>query len=146
MTTDMIILSHFAFLRQHGNHTVVIFWMSLVATSFSICISLAIEEQVLPADLTDWLLVFGHCGTYGLIISVNMYVCSRLSGVVLSLIGGTSVIYMVIAQYTLLSNIHAGNHNWLEICGLVLVLVSSIFPSVREERNHSETTYKDDQP
>ncbi len=130
MLLDILILSHFNFLQKQENQNVVILWMLLFGTTFSLCLSFAFEEPIIPGTLTDWLLVFGHCGTYGVILSINMHVCSRLPGVVLSLIGGTSVIYMVIAQYTFLSHIHAGNHNWLELCGVAVVLFSSIFPSV----------------
>ncbi len=128
--TDMIILSHFSCLEQLENQKPVIFWMSLLGTGFSLGISLVIEKLVIPLTLTDWLLVFGHCGTYAVIIPLNMYVCARLPGIALSLIMGTSVIHMLIAQYMELLGIQRGNHNVLELCGVGIVLFSSVFPHV----------------
>ncbi len=127
---DMLILFHFNFLHEQENQNTVIFWMLVIGTVLSFCVSAATEKLVIPSTVTDWLLVFGHCGTYGVILSTNMYVCSRLPGVVISLIGGTSVIYMCLAQYTFLSHIQSGNQNALELCGVGVVLLSSIFPPV----------------
>ncbi len=138
---NVLIISHYNYLHHIKNQTVAIFWMSLTATIFSLCISLAAEELFIPDTIMDWMLVFWHCGTYGIILSLDMYVCSRLPGVVISLIGGTSVIYMCLAQYTFLSHIHSGNRNVLELCGVALVLLSSLMPPVVQyvnERNNNE--------
>ncbi len=131
MLTDMILLRHFTFLQQRENRPVVIFWMSMIGSSLSVLVSLGMEKQTIPSTLMDWLIVFGHCGTFGIMILLKIFVCSsRLPGVVISLIGSTSIIYMTISQYTFLSNLHPGNHNWLEIAGVCIVLTSSILPSI----------------
>ena len=140
--TDIIIVSHFTFLQQHKNQIIAIFWMGMNGTIISLCVSLAIEEQTIPTNVTDWILMFGNCTAYGLTMFVKLYVFPRLSGVLISLISSTSIIYLVGAQYLILYNIQPGNHNVLELCGVAVVLCGSIFPSVvkyLKERTKEET-------
>ncbi len=134
LAIDMGIVHHYTYLQKHENQNIVIFWMLLFGTVISVVISACIERQklALPNNATDWLLVVGHCGGYGAIISLNIYVYSVLPGVLVSLISSTTLLYLVLAQYTFLSHIHAGNHNWLELFGAGLVLFSSIAPSLKK--------------
>ena len=37
--------------------------------------------------------------------------------------------YVVIAQYTFLSGIHPGNRNWIEILGIIVVVISATVPA-----------------
>ncbi len=45
---------------------------------------------------------------------------------------------MVIAQYTFLSGIHPGNRNWIEIFGVVLVVISSTVPAYMRAKHKQE--------
>ncbi len=131
-TTDMVIVNHFSYLQARENQNAVLFWLSFTGTAISLCISLPAERLTIPKNWTDLTLVLVHCGGYSLIIYLNIYCCSTVPGVVLSLIHSTAIIYLVIAQYTFLSNVQRGNHNWLEILGCVIILVSSILPSIHK--------------
>ena len=107
--------------------------------------TLAFEKQVFYCEWKDWLLILGHCGTYVVIIPLEMYFSSRLPGVVISVIGSTSIIYVWIAQFSFLSHIHGGYMNWIEICGICIIIFTSVFPSVVKmfrEKKDTEKTVK----
>ena len=130
MMFNVIIVSHFKFLQDQDNHKTAIFWMLLLGISLSICISLAFEKPVINCSWADWLMILGHSGAYIFILPLEIYYSSRLPGVVISVTNSSSIIYVSIAQYTFLSHIHSGYMNWIEICGICVVTISSIFPSV----------------
>ncbi len=127
---NVVIVSHYTFLQDPENQRTSMFWMLLLGIISSECMSLTHEKQVINCHWTDWLLVIGHSITYGLKIPLEMYVSSRLPGVVISVIMSTSIIYVFIAQYSFLAHIHSGYMNVTEICGIIIVTISSVLPSV----------------
>ncbi len=119
------------------NH-VIVFLGSLL----SIIWSLAAEEQAFALQWTDWLLVVGHVATFIFIYPLYFCMSTRIPGSLISIIGSTSTMYVSIAQYTFLSDIKPGNHNWLEIFGACVILISSVGASivkakVKEQSSHS---------
>ncbi len=49
--------------------------------------------------------------------------------------GTTSTVYAVIAQYTFLSRIHPGNRNWVEILGIIVVVISATVPAYKRAKH-----------
>ncbi len=131
MTTGMLIVYYYPFLHKQCNQVKTLFWNCAVGTIVSLLGALALEDfnfQLL--SWTDCIFVLGHCGTFTCLLLLQMYVSSVIPGVIFTLIGTTSVMYSLIAQYTFLSGIQPGNHNWMEILGIVFIIFSVSFPSV----------------
>ncbi len=126
MSTDTFIVHHYTYLHKLENQYVVMFWYCLTGATLSAIGSLALEEQTFFLNWKDWILILVHCITYCIIMLLYFYICTMIPGIIISLIGSTSTIWMVVAQYTVLSNIQRGNHNWLELLGAGIVLTSSL--------------------
>ncbi len=125
------LISHYEYLRDSEVRKSVIFWMLLLGAGLSFCISISgiNGNLVMPGSFKDWLFIFGDGITYAMITPLEMYIAgSILPGVVNSVIGSTSIIFLFPAQYTFLP--HSGHENWVEIFGVVIVVLSSIFPIV----------------
>ncbi len=129
-TLEMLVIFSFPFLQKQSNQIVTVLWTCIIATSLSTVLALTFEDVNLYISWTDWLLVFGHSGTFGFGILVYMHATSVIPGTLNSLIGTTSTVYVVIAQYSLLASVNPGNRNLIEILGVLLVLVSSILPTI----------------
>ncbi len=91
------------------------------------------ENFTLELGWQDWILIMGHSATYIAIMLLYLYACALVPSLV-ALIGSTSTVYALIAQYTILSGIHPGNRNWMEIIGVALVIITSVVPSVVRAR------------
>ena len=139
---DMVFIYYYPFLQSPMNQTKTVFWICAVATLISATGALAIEKINLNISWTDWLLVFGHTASFGILLLSYMYACSVVAGTLNALVACTSTVYITIAQYTFMSGIQPGNHNWIEILGVVLVMISSTLPSVvkasKKSRANSE--------
>ncbi len=130
MMSNVLLLSTYNCLQDPDTQKSALFWMLLLGITLSICMSLIFEEQVFYCHGTDWLLILAHSSIYFVVIPLEIYFSSRLPGVVISVIGSTSIIYVFIAQYTFLSHIHSGYMNWIEVSGICIIIVCSIFPSI----------------
>ena len=67
-----------------------------------------------------------------------------MPGALNAFIACTGAVYLVVAQNTFLSSVQPGNHNWIEILGVVLVLIGSTVPPVVKARGKSNTASKAD--
>ena len=109
----------------------ILFWNCLMGTVFCAIVSLCFERPVLPSNRTDYLLVFGHVISYMLAPAGYLYAAPLLDGNTVNILYTTTIIYMVIGQYTVLKYIHPGHRNWIEIFGVILVTVGcSLSPAV----------------
>ncbi len=132
MTLEAFLILHYEYLQKKENQAVCIFWSCLSGTVISAIGSIALEDQTFQLEWTEWVLVFGHCGSYCFVYPLFFYVCTRIPGTLVSLLLSTSTVFVIIAQYSLsmISSLHPGNHNLLEVCGAGVVLVSSGLASI----------------
>ncbi len=130
MTTGMLIIYFYSFLHKQCNQVKTLFWNCVVGTTVSLVGALILEDLNFQLSWTDYIFVLGHCATFPINLFLTMYVSSVIPGVIFSLISTTSVVYAVIGQYTILSGIQPGNHNWMEILGVALIIFSVSFSSV----------------
>ncbi len=130
VSIEIILLQMYSLNHPVEKANAALFWMYLTGTLLSVIGVLAIEEITILTTWTDWLLVFGHCGAFGLISTIGINFFPYVPSVLVTLITSTSTVYMLIAQYAFMARYQRGNHNWLEIFGVSIVLISSIFPSV----------------
>ncbi len=64
-TLDVFIIYHYKYLQEIGNQVLVTFWCSLFGVVLSVIGSIAIEKQEFYLSWFEWILVFGHCSSYG---------------------------------------------------------------------------------
>ena len=93
---------------------------------------LAIETPVLPGNWFDIVMVIVRGGTCAAIWPLSIYQAKTVTGNTATLIMSTQVAFMLIAQYPVLSSVLPGNRNWMEIVGVVLVLLGSSMASILE--------------
>ena len=129
-TTANLIIYNYPFLQKQSNQVKTLFWNSAMGASISVLGALTLEDINFNLNWTDWLLTLGHCGTFAVILLLQMYISSVMPGVIFTLIGTTTVLYALIAQYSFLRGIHPGNHNWMEVLGVVLMIICVTFPPV----------------
>ena len=114
------------------NLTNVLFWSFSFGTFLSAA-SMAILE--IPTFTSDWeqiLLISGHCSSFVVGWIMALYAVKHISGNLINIIASTSVVLMLVPQYTFLSSILPGHKNWMEVLGVVLILLGSIMGSVIE--------------
>ena len=130
MSLDVIVLKRNEFLTQ--NKVTVLFWSFSAGTVVSAIIMAAYENPVLPSNWNQFSFIVAHCLSYVFMWPLYMYAVQFISGNTINMIFCTSVVLMLIAQYTVLSSILPGYKNWIEVVGVALVLVGSITGSVVE--------------
>ena len=72
-----------------------------------------------------------------------MWATCVIDGNTANILYSTSIIYMVVAQYTFFKNILPGNGNWIEIVGVCCVIIGSILSSVVQLFNPRKTSTED---
>ncbi len=93
---------------------------------------LVFEHPVAPRNLKDALLVSFHCLTFVFAWPLHMYATANLSGNAFTIAFSSLALLMLVAQYTVLSNVYPGHRNWMEIVGAVLVFLGSSLSSFLE--------------
>ena len=114
------------------NKTDVLFWVFLIGTLLSAIATSIFESPILPKSWMHVSLIFIHSAVYAAMWPLMMFSAKTISGNTITLICSMSIVGMLIPQYTVLSSIHPGNRNWMEVVGVVLVLLGSSFGSLFE--------------
>ena len=131
MTVDVIVVKKRTYL--YDNMAEVLFWCFFTGTVLSLLITFIWEDPVLvPGTWLDTLFVSLHCFGYIGIYPLYLYSVKHISGNTFVLIASTMVIFLLVAQYTVLSSILPGNRNWIEVLGVIFVLGGSTLVSIIE--------------
>ena len=130
VTGEALLIKKYSYIKD--NITVVVFW-SIVPSFTASAIAMAVlETPTLPSTWMDVLYVLGQNIGYTLLWVTIYFAAKYISGNTINMILCTSVVFMLLAQYTVLSSIHPGHRNWMEVLGAVLVFVGSSLKSVFE--------------
>ena len=86
---------------------------------------LILETPTLPTNWMDVLYIFIHTISYALMWSLYIHVLQYISANAYNIIWSTSTVFMLLAQYTILSTILPGHRNWMEVVGVLLVTIGS---------------------
>ncbi len=136
LCADIFIVRHYPSLKDKHIQDVTLFWMYFTGVLVSAPVYLCFEDVHITYSATDWVLIACHCVFYGITMSVYMYACARVPGVIVALIRCTVTVYLLIAQYTVLTDeVHGGNHNVLELLGAGLVVTGSVVPAIVQALN-----------
>ena len=130
LTLELLIIKRNPFLSdQH------LFWAFLTNTLLSAILMLALETPVLPSNWFDGVMVIIHSVECAVLWRLYIYAPKHISGNTLTLILTSDVVVMLIFQYTVLSSIHPGHRNWIEVVGVILVLFGCSVSSFLELLN-----------
>ena len=127
---EVLVVKRNPYLNDHPLE--ILFWGWTFGTLVSIALMFIIETPVLPSNWFDTTMVFIHSATCAFIWPLFMYGSRTISGNTVAIIVSSNVVLMLFSQYTVLSSIHPGHRNWMEVVGVVLVLLGSSMSSILE--------------
>ena len=130
VTTNSFLVKKFPFLGEQL--LVTGFWTLVVGVILSAVAMAIFETPVLPTNWLDGLFISGHCFTYAVIFTTGVISNMYVSGNTVTIMYSMTIVLMLIPQYTILSSIHPGHRNWIEVVGAFLVLLGSSLGSVLE--------------
>ncbi len=115
-----------------------LFWAFAVGLIWSTILTFILEDPVWPKGHKDIGATSAHCISaittwYAFILSLQY-----TSGTIVSIIISTSVVFLLIPQYTILASLLPGNRNWMEVTGAFMVLLGSFLASLYEMFYSSE--------
>ena len=131
-TLDILVVRCYPTQLSDKNLFIALFWTYGLGAIISLIIMTIFEHPQLPTGLRDWGFTCLHMISYIFILPLFMYGASVTSGNTANIINTSSILIMLLAQYTILRNIHPGNRNWIEVLGVLLVLCGSTLSSVVE--------------
>ena len=114
------------------NYVTAFYWYYLISTILSAVAMMIFEHAVLPETLYEVFLIAGHSFGYVFNLPIYNFTAKYVSGNTVTIIYSTTVVFMLIPQYTVLSSIHPGHRNWIEVLGVGFVLIGSISKSLLE--------------
>ena len=114
------------------NIILVIFWSSLLCALISSALMVAFEQLISPRDWSQLVWIFGHSATFVCSRPLVFYAVKHISGNFCNIIHSTNVVFFLVSQYTILSSIMPGNKNWIEVVGIMLVLLGTSMGSIVE--------------
>ncbi len=126
---NIITVFYYPYLHDVNSQLKTLFWACVSGGIASALASLAIEKVNWELPWSDWLLVLGHCVTFVTHMPLYMYASANIPSLV-SIIGSTSTVWCIAAQYSILSTVLPGNRNVMEILGIGLIICSSVIPSI----------------
>ena len=129
-SANIMLVKKCSFLHEHMLET--LFWSYGICTVLSTIVMSIFENPTLPEFGINYLYVTLHCTTYVLHWPLYIYAARYISGTAINIVVSTSVVFMLIPQYTVLSTIFPGNRNWIEAFGACLVLVGCSLGSATE--------------
>ena len=110
----------------------VLFWTFIGHVPISVGFMLLMETPVLPRDWFDTVMIIVHSCTCPGLFALYIYGPKYISGNTFTLILTTDVISMLIVQYTVLSSILPGHRNWMEVVGVIFVLLGCSMSAIIE--------------
>ncbi len=137
---ETIVIYLYPYLQDMNNQFKALFWSCIFGGISSLVASLCVEEINLNLPWTDWILIICHSTSF-VLLTPPFVIASAYVPSLVNIIGSTTTIWVVLAQYTVLSSIHPGNRNLMEIIGVVLMILCSVIPSIvktRKQKNKSE--------
>ena len=106
------------------------FFSFIVGTLISIVLMLILESPTLPTNWTDVIYIVIHTTSFATGWPLYIYILRYISANTFNIIWSTITVFMLIAQYTVLSSILPGHRNWIEVVGVLLVTIGSSFGSI----------------
>ncbi len=127
---QILAVKRYPFVGEHASEAV--FWASVGGSLLSAILMGIFETPVWPKNWFDLSMVLVHSVTLMISCLSSVYASHRISGNIFNVIFSTSVVILLLPQYTVLSSIHPGNRNWMEVVGVVLVMLGASLGTITE--------------
>ena len=114
------------------NISIVLFWSCLLSTGVSVVAMLTVERPTLPSNRGDTALACWHVVSFVLNWPTFTFGFKYLSGNAVNISSCCTGVLLLIPQYTISSSIYPGHRNWIEVVGVILVLLGAGFESLLE--------------
>ena len=104
----------------------ITFWLAVGCLLMSVVAMGLFETPTFPSDGICQALLFAQCSSgsiANIFATVSVFLISPLT---YTLLFNSHVVFMAIAQYTILRNVLAGQRNAAEICGIIVVCIGCI--------------------
>ena len=134
---SILILKQYNFPK--GNLLKILFWLFFVNSLISILLTFIFETIVLPSNWFDFTMATIHCVSASVLWLLYCTTSKYISGPLIGVICTTEVVVMLISQYTVLSSILPGHRNWMEVVGVILVMLGCSMSSLVEIITSKET-------
>ena len=112
-----------------------LFWIFVCHTCLSLILMTLFETPVLPSNWFDTIMILSHSFACPGLFALYIYGPKYISGITFAIIVTTDVVFLLLSQYTVLSSILPGHRNWMEVAGVVLVLLGCSMSSILEMIN-----------
>ena len=132
LTIEITLVRYYPDHLSDKNIFIALFWTYTFGTIVSLVVMAIFEDPQIPNGFEEYLFTSCHLFSYVFLMPLYMYGSSVTSGNAASIIGTSSIIAMLAAQYTILKDIHPGHRNWIEVLGVFLVLLGATISSVVE--------------
>ncbi len=116
-----------------------LFWAFAACFVLSLVLTFVLEDPRWPTNLFDSVVVTIHCLASVCTYFSAFYALKYISGTTENVVLCTSIVLFLIPQYTILASVMPGHRNWMEVVGVVMVLLGSISASLHEMFSSSET-------
>ena len=110
----------------------VLFWIYFVNALISSLLMFIFETIVLPSNWFDAAIATIHCISAACLWPIYFTTPKYISGPLFAVMCTTEVVIMLIPQYTVLSSILPGHRNWMEVVGVILVMLGCSMSSLVE--------------
>ena len=130
LALDTLLMKKSPYLME--NYLTATYWCYFIATLISAVAMVIFEHLVLPQNWYQVLLILGHAIGFVFQWPLYSFTVKYLSGTMVAILYSTTVAFMLIPQYTVLSSILPGHRNSIEVVGVIFVVVGSALKSVFE--------------
>jgi len=107
---------------------VICFWTSGFGAFSSLVLTLSFEDcrcMLLSYSPMDTCFIAGNAVCAALYSILSMYAIQKITTTEVAMVGTLKIVFLVIAQYTILSGIHSGHKNILEVTGASLIVLGT---------------------
>ena len=132
LTTEITLIKYYPDDLSERNIFIALFWTYAFGTIISLFVMLTFEIPQIPTGFKEYFFTSCHLFSYVFMMPLLMYGSSVTSGNTANIISTSSIIAMLVAQYTILKDIHPGHRNWIEVLGVFLVSLGATISSVVE--------------
>ena len=130
LALDTLLIKKSTYLME--NFLTATYWCYIIGSLLSAVAMVIFEHLVFPENWLQVFLIAVHSIVFSVAFPLHCFTVKYLSGTMVAILYSTTVAFMLIPQYTVLSSILPGHRNWIEVVGVVFVVLGSALKSVFE--------------
>ena len=117
---------------KETNFVVFSLWYGTIVTAFSFTMMFAFEHPIIPDNLTDILLFFGHACSAASGIYLEVLICQNIDVNVFAVMATVRLPLAFLAQKKILKSVTHVEHLWMFITGILTIVISAIIMPLYE--------------